>query len=164
MQCSESSLLDRGLVLTVVVVLLRDGSRHNVRDARSHCWSLLERAAGVNFVFMVFLCIASWLKWARIDFDWLKRDGQACLCLKTWLRDHSIRAVLVARLHAILTAVLRLMELEVAHFRLLIRAFIHTEEFIHGSEILLEACRVPQFLFTTSCWRISWKWTTVGTC
>ena len=148
--CGESGLLDSVLILTVVVVLLRDGSRQDVGDARSYCWSLLECAAGVDFVFMAFLCIASCLKWTGINLDWFKRDGQAGLCLETRLHNHSIWAVLVARLHAVLTAVFRLIKMKVTHFCLLIRVFIHTEELIHGSEILLKACRVPQFLFTTS--------------
>ena len=147
---SESGLLDSALILTVVIVLLRDSSRQDVGYARSHCWSLLNRAAGVDFVFMVFVCIASWLKWTGINLDWFKRDGQAGLSLKSRLHNHSVRAVLDARLHAVLTAVFRLIKLKVTHFRLLIRVFIYTEELIHGSEILLEARRVPQFLFTTS--------------
>ena len=148
--CGESGLLYRGLILAVVVVLLRDRSRHHVGDARSYCWSLLKCAAGVDFVFMVFLCFACLLKWTGINLDWFKRDGKTSLCLETRLHNHSIRAVLIARLHAVLTAVFRLIKLKVTHFTLLIRVFIHTEELIHGSEILLKACRVPQFLFTTS--------------
>ena len=156
---SESSLLDGDFLLTVVVFLRWDRSREHIWNTCSHCWSLLERAAWVDFVFIVLVYVTRRLKRTWINLDWLKGDGQASLWLKTWLHNHSIQTALVAHFRAVLTAVFGRRELKVAYLLLLVRVFIQTEELIYGSEVFLEAGWVTKFLFTTSCWRVSWKWT-----